>query len=132
MQHEVSEIAAAIEAEAGALGEWKDLLQPDILPRFRIAVGLQVLQQATGVNSIFYFAPTIFADVGIEQPLVGGLVCGVANLAGTILGIYLVDRQGRRMLLLVGAVGMSAGMLASSALLVMVDVKEYPAAGADQ
>ena len=69
------------------------------------------------------------ADVGIEQPLVGGLVCGVANLAGTILGIYLVDRRGRRSLLLLGAVGMSAGMLTSSAILVMVDVKAYPIAG---
>ena len=57
---EVCEIAAALEAEAGSQGSWKDLLAPGIFSRFRVALGLQVLQQATGVNSIFYFAPTIF------------------------------------------------------------------------
>lgn len=126
---EVNEIAAALEQEAGVQGNWSDLLAPDVRPRVAVAVGLQVLQQATGVNSIFYFAPTIFQEVGIEQPLIGGLVCGIANLIGTVLGIYLVDRQGRRTLLLAGASGMTIGMMTSSLLLFSVEPKEYPMAG---
>jgi hypothetical protein len=63
------------------------------------------------VNSIFYYAPTIFADVGVkaspqassalapltllppQEPLVAGLICGAANLIGTLIGLRLVDAQ---------------------------------------
>ena len=108
---EVGEIAMALESEKDETGTYGDLLKPGIRGRLFVAMGLltltltltltlikgrlfvamglQVLQQATGVNSIFYYAPTIFADVGVEEPLVAGLICGAANLAGTLMGIYL-------------------------------------------
>merc|ERR1712216_444230 len=126
---EAGEIAVALEAESGASRSYADLWEPSIRSRLGVAMGLQVLQQATGVNSIFYYAPTIFADVGISDPLVGGLICGVANLLGTCFGLKYVDSFGRRTLLLVGGVGMTIGMLGSAMLLFVVDVKASPAAG---
>ena len=105
----MNEISSALEADEGNEGSWKDLLAPGIKERVMVAVGLQILQQATGVNSIFYYAPTIFADIGVENPLAAGLVCGLANLGGTLLGIKMIDRKGRRTLLMAGAIGMSIG-----------------------
>jgi hypothetical protein len=58
--------------------------------------------------------------------LVAGLICGAANLIGTCIGLRLVDIAGRRLLLLVGAGGMTAGMLTSSLILATVDVKASP------
>ena len=54
--------ASAIEAAGGAGSGYSDLMAPPIRQRVVLAIGLQVLQQATGVNAIFYFAPTIFKD----------------------------------------------------------------------
>jgi len=126
---EVNEISSALEADEGNEGSWKDLLAPGIKERVLVAVGLQILQQATGVNSIFYYAPTIFADIGVENPLAAGLVCGLANLGGTLLGIKMIDRKGRRTLLMAGAIGMSIGMITASLIKYTVDVKVYPQAG---
>ena len=100
---ELLEMQRAIAAESGATAGsagYKDLLAPPIRHRVLLGVGLQVLQQATGVNAIFYFAPTIFEDAGVEDPLACALATGVANLFGTFVAIRLVDEKGRRTLLM--------------------------------
>ena len=71
---ELEEMAQAIAANATTVGSggaegYSALLEPRILRRLLLGVGLQVLQQATGVNAIFYFAPTIFEDARIGDPL---------------------------------------------------------------
>eukprot|EP01052_Picozoa_sp_SAG31_P039724 SAG31_NODE_5571_length_2450_cov_1.577201_2_plen_189_part_00 len=72
---------------------------------------------ATGVNAIFYFAPTIFKDAGVNNPLLCAAATGLANLFGTFVGMKLVDTRGRRDLLIKGAFGMSASMLLAATLL---------------
>ena len=127
---ELEEMQAAIAADtasAGGGGGYGALLEPKILRRLLLGVGLQVLQQATGVNAIFYFAPTIFADAKIGDPLLCAAATGFANLLGTLLAIRMVEEQGRRTLLMWGAAGMTVSMGVAAALLLPEDPS--PAAG---
>lgn len=69
-----------------------------------VAVGLAFLQQASGINAILYYAPEILESVGLgERKLTFTAVIGFVNMAATFIAIGLVDRVGRRPLLMVGA-----------------------------
>ena len=74
----------------------------------RLATGclLQGLQQLTGVNFIFYFGTSFFQNSGIDNPFTVSIITNVVNIASTFPGLYLVEKWGRRPLLLFGAVGM--------------------------
>ncbi|BDD05819.1 sugar porter family MFS transporter [Aureibacter tunicatorum] len=68
---------------------------------------LAVFQQVTGINAIIFYAPKIIEQVGAgADPLISAIMIGVVNFLFTIIAIPLVDRVGRKKLLLLGAVGM--------------------------
>ncbi|KAI9789463.1 MAG: High-affinity glucose transporter rgt2 [Peltula sp. TS41687] len=73
----------------------------------RLATGclLQALQQLTGVNFIFYYGPNFFKSVGIK-PFTTNLITNIVNVVSTFPGLYMVEKWGRRPLLLFGAIGM--------------------------
>lgn len=66
-------------------------------------MGLQALQQLTGINFIFYYGTTFFKNSGIKDPFLITIITNVVNVAMTVPGIWLVDKAGRRSLLLTGA-----------------------------
>ncbi|KAI9750333.1 MAG: High-affinity glucose transporter rgt2 [Lichina confinis] len=74
----------------------------------RLATGclLQALQQLTGVNFIFYYGTEFFKNSGIDNPFITALIVNVVNVVSTFPGLYLVEKWGRRPLLLFGAIGM--------------------------
>ena len=74
----------------------------------RLATGclLQALQQLTGVNFIFYYGTSFFTASGISNSFIISIITGVINVASTLPGLYLVEKWGRRPLLMFGAVGM--------------------------
>lgn len=74
----------------------------------RLATGclLQGLQQLTGVNFIFYYGTSFFSNSGIENSFTITIITSVINVVSTLPGLYLVEKWGRRPLLLFGAVGM--------------------------
>ena len=74
----------------------------------RLATGcaLQGLQQLTGVNFIFYYGTSFFANSGIKNGFTITIITSVINVCSTFPGLYLVEKWGRRPLLLFGAVGM--------------------------
>ena len=77
-----------------------------------LAIGLAFLQQASGINAIFYYAPEIIEGIGlkgIEFKLTAAL--SLVNLLATFIAIYLVDRMGRRPLLIGGTVLMMFGQI---------------------
>ena len=114
---ELEEMKAALaEQSTQSEGGYGDLLDPAIRKRVFLAVILQVLQQATGVNAIFYFAPSLFQDAGIGTPLLCAAATGIANLLGTCLAMRLIESKGRRSLLIYGAFGMAAAMLIAALL----------------
>ena len=75
----------------------------------RLATGclLQALQQLTGVNFIFYYGTSFFQNSGIKNPFVISLITSCVNVGSTFPGLYLVEKWGRRNLLLFGAIGMA-------------------------
>lgn len=90
---------------------WKDLRRPTggIYPIVWIGLLLSVFQQAVGINVIFYYSNILWEAVGFEesQSFQISVFTSVVNIATTIVAILLIDRIGRRPLLLIGSVGMT-------------------------
>ncbi|WP_072572570.1 sugar porter family MFS transporter [Granulibacter bethesdensis] len=79
-----------------------------------IGVGLAVLQQVTGINTVIYFGPQIFSTAGIgdhSASILANVLIGVVNVGMTIVAMRLMDRAGRRSLLINGLLGMTIGLL---------------------
>ncbi len=78
-----------------------------LLPIVWIGIGLSVLQQFTGINVIFYYSSTLWQAVGFteQDSLTITVITSVTNIVTTIVAIMLIDRVGRKPLLLVGAMG---------------------------
>jgi sugar porter (SP) family MFS transporter len=94
------------------------LFGPGVRPALVIGIALAVIQQVTGINTVIYYAPTLLEGAGLGQhAAIGGtVIVGVINVLLTIVAIRLLDRVGRRPLLLGGTAGMVVGLviLASS------------------
>ncbi|TMW61742.1 hypothetical protein Poli38472_010805 [Pythium oligandrum] len=99
-------------AEEGEQITWKGLLEPSIFRRVIIAMLLQVLQQATGINPMFSYGGLIFKDI-VGDGIISILFLSIVNFVSTIPAMRWVDTTGRRKLLLIGAVGMVVGHLIS-------------------
>lgn len=80
-----------------------------VLPAVLVGVGLAVLQQLCGINTVFNFAPRIFESIGASQDdqLLQTVFIGGVNLIFTILAMLLVDRIGRKPLMLIGTAGLA-------------------------
>ena len=88
---------------------WKETFAPWIRPALFVGIGLAFFQQATGINTIIYYAPTIFEFAGFESHKVSILATvgvGIVNVIMTLVAIWLIDRIGRKPLLYVGLTGM--------------------------
>ena len=80
-----------------------------------IGVGLAILQQVTGINTVIYYAPTIIEYTGVSSgssAILASLGVGVVNVIATIVALRLIDTKGRRTLLFVGVAGMTASLVA--------------------
>jgi len=96
---------------------WIALWSPAVRGSLFIAVGLTVLQQVTGINTVIYYGPQIFELAGIAShanAIFATLLVAIMNILGTIVGILLVDRVGRKPLLYVGVAGMAVALFALS------------------
>lgn len=92
-------------------GTWGELLQPALRPALLVGIGLAVFQQVTGINAVIYYAPQIFQAAGFTSDLTSLAATtgiGVINVLATFIAIGLVDRVGRRPLLIAGVLGMVA------------------------
>lgn len=95
-------------------GALRKLLQPGLRLALLAGVGLAIFQQFVGINTIIYYAPTIFGMVGFgsnSAAIMATSVVGVVNVISTIVACTLVDRAGRRPLLLWGTAGMVVALL---------------------
>jgi sugar porter (SP) family MFS transporter len=105
-EREITGIRAALAEESGSL---KQLLQPGMRLVLVIGVLLAVLQQVTGINVFLYYAPEILKSVAGSQTdvaLLQTVLVGGVNLVFTVLAIWIVDRVGRKPLMIIGAAGM--------------------------
>ncbi len=93
-------------------GSYRDLISPRVRPLVMVGVLLAVFQQITGINTVIYYAPTLLqgAGLGNNAALLANVVNGAVNVGMTIVAIWLLDKVGRRPLLLSGTAGMAVGM----------------------
>ncbi|MFT3742468.1 MAG: sugar porter family MFS transporter [Gammaproteobacteria bacterium] len=98
-------------------GTWKALRSALIRPALVIGIALAIIQQVTGINTIIYYAPTIFKLAGFHSDttaILATMGVGVSFVLFTIIGLPLIDTVGRRILLMVGLAGMAISLLALS------------------
>jgi sugar porter (SP) family MFS transporter len=95
-------------------GDWKtELFQPSLKMPLIIGIGLALFQQLSGINTVIYYAPTIFTFAGFKSAsasILGAVGLGVVMLCMHVVAIFLLDRVGRRPLLLVGVAGQVVGL----------------------
>jgi sugar porter (SP) family MFS transporter len=98
----------------------KDLLTRRFAKPLAVGIGLAIFQQVTGVNTIVYYAPTIFQSVGFSSAahaILATFLIGSVGLSFTIVAMLLLDKVGRRPLLLVSIAGMGLVLLHLALLL---------------
>ncbi|MEO6436286.1 MAG: sugar porter family MFS transporter, partial [Tepidisphaeraceae bacterium] len=113
--HAIAEMKAMAATSDEPDGRFVELLRPGLRIALLVGVGLAVFQQITGTSILFANAPTVFQKAGFasESAAIGQTVLlQIWNVAVTALSMWLVDRVGRRPLLLWGVAAMGAGLVA--------------------
>jgi len=111
-ENELDEIHRSLQHENTS---WKHLFRPKIRNTLLIAVGLAVIQQITGINTILYYAPTIFqmsGFTGASSAIFASIGIGIVFLIFTIVSVLLIDKLGRKPLLYFGISFMAIALLA--------------------
>ncbi|MBS1850560.1 MAG: sugar porter family MFS transporter [Acidobacteria bacterium] len=109
----LDEIRRVQSAEEQSEAAWRELFRPAVRGVLTIGICLAVLQQWSGINVIFNYAEEIYrnAGYGVSDVLFNIVITGAINLAFTLLALGLVDRFGRRALLLAGCAGIAVSHL---------------------
>ncbi len=97
---------------------FSDLLAPKVRPLLFMGIILAVFSQITGINTIMYYAPKIFATVGNSNgsSLLQTLAIGCINVVFTLIAMSIIDRFGRKWMLILGSGGMMSMLLGLSTL----------------
>ncbi len=95
-------------------GSLRELFLPAMRLVLTIGVAIAILQQITGINSVFFYAPMIFeqSGIGTDAAFMQAVLVGIINLVFTVVAILLIDKLGRRPLLIAGLVIIATSMLA--------------------
>ncbi|MBS0011485.1 MAG: MFS transporter, partial [Bacteroidales bacterium] len=94
-----------------------ELFKPALRLVLLIGIVIAITQQITGINAVFFYAPMIFEQTGIgtDASFSQAILVGLTNLAFTVLAMYLIDRIGRKFLLVIGLSGIVVCMSLLSA-----------------
>lgn len=124
---ELEALGAELRGPTPRMGVLRLLGSPRLRQPLVVAIGLQLSQQLSGINAIFYYSTAIFEGAGVGQPAVATIGVGVVNVAATLLSLFLVERSGRRTLQLVGIGGM---LVCAICLTASLRLQDSPGAGA--
>lgn len=112
---ELAQIREVVRLDSEQKGRLKDLLAPWVRPALICALILAMGQQLSGTNAVNLYAPTMFKDLGMatNSALMASIIMGIVKVIFTLAVIPMVDRWGRKPLLLVGNVlmALALGML---------------------
>jgi sugar porter (SP) family MFS transporter len=113
VDEEMGEIKEVVQKE----GSLRDILADAVRPMLVIGLALAVFQQLIGINTVIYYAPTILKSAGVATSgaIQQTVFIGLTNLVFTILAVLLLDRLGRRALLLTGTAGCVVALIALGA-----------------
>ncbi len=112
VEAEMEEVEGTIEKTKES-GGTLDLFAPSLRPALVVGIGLAIFQQVTGINTVIYYAPIILQTAGISSAsgaILATAGIGVVNVLMTIVSMRLIDRIGRRPLLLAGIGGMAVSL----------------------
>jgi SP family arabinose:H+ symporter-like MFS transporter len=104
---QLQQIKDAIAQETGSIAE---LFRPGLRLALIIAVVLAVLQQITGINTVLFYGSIIFKDhaaSGQSSAIFANVIVGAVNFAATIVALWIIDKVGRKALLMLSAAGMA-------------------------
>lgn len=121
-----AELVAQVDQDSGA-GRWSLLFAPGYRKAFFIAVAIGILQQLTGINTLLQFNTVILNQSGLDtgsSAVLGSVSIGLTNFIVTIIGLFLIDRVGRRPLLILG----TAGSTIALALMAFIHLLTDPSA----
>jgi sugar porter (SP) family MFS transporter len=110
VEGELSQIGQSVAQQKGT---WSELLSPLLRSAMIVGVGLAIAQQVTGINTVIYYAPTILKFAGMSSApsaILASVGVGVVNVVFTLIAMQLIDRVGRRPLLLVSLGGMAVSL----------------------
>ena len=125
VQQEMDDILDALNVESKEEGGWGDLLRSNGVSadkRFYLALGIQFMQQMTGINIVTYYAPTLYtSSLGMSQEsaLLLGCFTQLWYLLASFVTWFTIDRLGRRPLLIAMALGMSLVLLGEAISIAM-------------
>ncbi|KAB2611879.1 plastidic glucose transporter 4-like [Pyrus ussuriensis x Pyrus communis] len=102
-----SATSGSAEPEAG----WFDLFSSRYWKVVSVGAALFLLQQMAGINAVVYYSTSVFRSAGITSDVAASALVGLANVLGTAVASSLMDKQGRKSLLLTSFGGMAASML---------------------
>lgn len=107
VEQEIAEIQEVEQEESQFAAS--ELLAAWVRPMLVVGLGLAVLQQLVGINTIIYYAPTIInsTGVGVSASILATVGVGIVNVLFTFVAIWLIDKIGRKKLLLFGLTGMT-------------------------
>ncbi len=113
-KHAETEFRAIKEAIAHEGGSILEMLKPGMRVALLIGIVLAILQQVTGIQVVLYYTPEIFKQAGIQstQALNHTIIVGAVNLLFTLVAIWIVDKAGRKPLLLIASAGMCISLTA--------------------
>ena len=129
ISREVVEIEESLRVKQNGFQMFMD--NPNFRRAIGLGIGLQVIQQLTGINVIMYYAPRIFKIAGFsstEHQLWGTVIVGVTNVLATFIAIAFVDKLGRKPIMYAGFAVMGAAMV-TVGLLFNMDLEKSPALG---
>jgi len=119
---ELNEIRKVISMESK--GGLADMLRPPVSRAFVTGIGLFLLQQFVGINSVMYYAPSLFREAGMRSPdtaILATVSVGVVNVLATFIAVWLIDRAGRKPLLYAGLAGMLISLTAIGGVFALGD-----------
>lgn len=118
VQNSLRDIREGLEAEtAGGDQKWFEIFTaPAMLRRVLIGMSLQALQQLTGANFFFYYGTEVFDSVGISNSFVTSMILGAVNVFSTFGGLYVGQKFGRRISMILGGLWMFAWLIVFASL----------------
>jgi sugar porter (SP) family MFS transporter len=118
---DVTHLLQDMEASRSAQGRQEHIFMKKYRFPLVLAFLIALFNQFSGINAFLYYAPRIFEEAGLGEntALLSSIGIGFTNLVFTLLGIYLIDRLGRRQLMYIGSFGyiLSLGLVAAAFLL---------------
>ncbi|MCD7457885.1 hypothetical protein HAX54_036522 [Datura stramonium] len=111
----VAEVMGDLEAASQGSSEpdagWLDLFSSRYRKVVSIGAAMFLLQQLAGINAVVYYSTAVFRSAGISSDVAASALVGAANVFGTTVASSLMDKQGRKSLLLISFTGMAASMM---------------------